>query len=104
MNISSDLEEAMTEVRRKLVLLQIKSSVLEKYYNLHHNVHLSKNVHLQWYNFMVLLGSEHLSSGSEHHACRASVIYSEHQGTSTQMVVTGFDITLQRSSEYTRLG
>ena len=35
MNISSDLEEAMTEVRRKLVLLQIKSSVLEKYYNLH---------------------------------------------------------------------
>ena len=44
-------------------------------------------------------GSEHLSSGSEHHACRASVIYSEHQGTSTQMVVTGFDITLQRSSD-----
>ena len=36
-------------------------------------------------------GSEHLSSGSEHHACRASVIYSEHQGTSTQMVVTGFE-------------
>ena len=35
MNISSDLEEAMTEVRQKLVLLQIKSSVLEKYYNLH---------------------------------------------------------------------
>ena len=34
MNISSDLEEAMTEVRQKLVLLQIKSSVLEKYYNL----------------------------------------------------------------------
>ena len=49
-------------------------------------------------------GSEHLSSGSEHHACRASVIYSEHQGTSTQIVVTGFDITLQRSSEYIRLG
>ena len=40
----------------------------------------------------------------KHHACRASVIYSEHQGTSTQMVVTGFDITLQTSSEYIRLG
>ena len=52
---------------------------------------------------MVHLGSEHLSSHSEHHACRASVIYSKHQGTSTQMVVTGFDITLQRSSEYIRL-
>ena len=35
MNISSDLEEAMTEVRWKLVLLQIKYSVLEKYFNLH---------------------------------------------------------------------
>ena len=45
-------------------------------------------------------GSEHLSSGSEHHACRASVIYSEHQGTSIQLVVTGLDITLQRSSEH----
>ena len=27
--------------------------------------------------------SEHLSSVSEHHACRAAIIYSEHQGTST---------------------
>ena len=52
---------------------------------------------------MVLLVSEHLSSGSEHHACRASIIYSKHQGTSTQMVVTGFDITLESSSEYIRL-
>ena len=34
MNISSDLEEAMTEVRQKLVLQQIKCSVLEKYFNL----------------------------------------------------------------------
>ena len=39
-------------------------------------------------------GSEHLSSGSEHHACRASVIYSEHQGTSIQLVVTGLDFAL----------
>ena len=45
-------------------------------------------------------GSEHLLSGSEHHACRASVIYSEHQGTSVQLVVTGLDITLQRSSKH----
>ena len=44
--------------------------------------------------------SEHLSSGSEHHACRTSVIYSEHQGTSIQLVVTGLDITLKRSSEH----
>ena len=33
--------------------------------------------------YLVHLGSEHLSSGSEHHACRASVIYSKHQGTTT---------------------
>ena len=55
-------------------------------------------------NFLVHLGSEHLSSGSEHHACRASFIYSEHQGTSTQGVVTGFDITLQRTSGHIMLG
>ena len=32
---SSDLEEAMTEVRRKLVLQKIKCSVIEKISNLH---------------------------------------------------------------------
>ena len=32
--ISSDLEEAMTEVRQKLVLQKIKCSVIEKYSNL----------------------------------------------------------------------
>ena len=31
MNISSDLEEAMTEVKQKLVLQKIKCSVIEKY-------------------------------------------------------------------------
>ena len=55
-------------------------------------------------NFMVHLGSNDLSSGSEHHACRASFINSEHQGTSTQGVVTGFDITLQRTSGHIILG
>ena len=63
-----------------------------------------QNVHLQMQNFMVHLGSEHLSSGSEHHACRASFNYSEHQGKSTQGVVAGFDITLQRTSGNMMLG
>ena len=49
-------------------------------------------------------GFRNLSSGSEHLACRASVIYSEHQGTSTQIVVTGFDITLQRTSGHIMVG
>ena len=53
---------------------------------------------------LVHQGSEYLSSGSEHLACRALVIYSEHQGTSTQIVVTGFDITLQRTSGHIMLG
>ena len=44
-------------------------------------------------NVIVHLGSEHLSTGSEHHACRA-FFNTEHQGTSTQGVVTGFDITI----------
>ena len=34
MNNSSDLKEAMTEVRQKLVLQKIKCSVIEKYLNL----------------------------------------------------------------------
>ena len=42
----TDLEEAMTEVRRKLVLLQIKSSVLEKYYNLQKKTTLKKTSHI----------------------------------------------------------
>ena len=55
-------------------------------------------------NFMVHLGSEHLPLGSEHHACRASFINSEHQGTSTQGVVAGFVITLHRTSGHIMLG
>ena len=44
MNISSDLEEAMTEVRQKLILQKIKSSVIEKYSNLHVTKQM-RNIH-----------------------------------------------------------
>ena len=45
-------------------------------------------------NFIVHLGSEHLSSGSDIMPAGLSSINTEHQGTSTQGVVAGFDITI----------
>ena len=52
-----------------------------------HKVHSIKcslfiNVHFQTAELQNTSGSEHLTSGPEHHACRAS-INTIHQGTST---------------------